>query len=147
MMSCNALWAYVTNGNFHYFQRRLTVSCTALTAGRLPAVSAVQGDCERVYLITWLSFYTNQSHVVTNTWKITSTVCPKNYTHSSYFLVFCWGSLPYFTHIIQGCFTGTEAFLWLQGQSYNSGLILGLRPANERRRYFVTTSPIGWAQA
>ena len=28
-----------------------------------------------------------------------------------------------------------------------AGLILGLRPANERRRYFVTTSLIGWAQA
>ena len=28
----------------------------------------------------------------------------------------------------------------------DSGLILGLRPANERRRYFVTTSLIGWAQ-
>ena len=28
-----------------------------------------------------------------------------------------------------------------------SGLILGLRPANEGRRYFVTTSLIGWAQA
>ena len=27
-----------------------------------------------------------------------------------------------------------------------SGLISGLRPANERRRYFVTTSLIGWAQ-
>ena len=27
------------------------------------------------------------------------------------------------------------------------GLILGLRPANERCRYFVTTSLIGWAQA
>ena len=27
------------------------------------------------------------------------------------------------------------------------GLILGLRPANERRRYFVPTSLIGWAQA
>ena len=26
-------------------------------------------------------------------------------------------------------------------------LILGLRPANERRRYFVTTSLIGWVQA
>ena len=25
-------------------------------------------------------------------------------------------------------------------------LILGLRPANERRRYFVTTSLIGWVQ-
>ena len=28
-----------------------------------------------------------------------------------------------------------------------TGMILGLRPANERRRYFVTTSLIGWAQA
>ena len=28
----------------------------------------------------------------------------------------------------------------------NTGLILGLCPANERRRYFVTTSLIGWAQ-
>ena len=28
-----------------------------------------------------------------------------------------------------------------------TGLILGLRPANESRRYFVTTSLIGWAQA
>ena len=27
-----------------------------------------------------------------------------------------------------------------------SVLILGLRPANERRLYFVTTSLIGWAQ-
>ena len=27
------------------------------------------------------------------------------------------------------------------------GLILGLRPANERRRYFVTTSLIGRVQA
>ena len=27
-----------------------------------------------------------------------------------------------------------------------TGLILGLRQANERRRFFVTTSRIGWAQ-
>ena len=29
---------------------------------------------------------------------------------------------------------------------YNTGLILGLRPANEGRRYFVTTSLMGLAQ-
>ena len=28
----------------------------------------------------------------------------------------------------------------------HTGLILGLRPANERRRYKVTPSQIGWAQ-
>ena len=32
------------------------------------------------------------------------------------------------------------------GKYYITGLILGLRPANERRRYFVTTSLIGWVQ-
>ena len=37
--------------------------------------------------------------------------------------------------------SGTAAFVT------NSRLILGLHPANERRRYFVTTSLIGWAQA
>ena len=31
--------------------------------------------------------------------------------------------------------------------TYKSGLIPGLRPANERRRYLVTTPLIGWAQA
>ena len=36
----------------------------------------------------------------------------------------------------------------LPAQEFNgyAGLILGLRPANEIRRYFVTTSLIGWAQ-
>ena len=29
----------------------------------------------------------------------------------------------------------------------DTGRILGLRPANERRRYFVTTSLFGWVQA
>ena len=30
---------------------------------------------------------------------------------------------------------------------YGPGLMLGLHPANERRRYFVTTTLIGWVQA
>ena len=58
---------------------------------------------------------------------------------------------------------GCEVSIWrmiLKANSYNSslnidtqmmnnipGLILGLRPVNERRRYFVTTSLIGWAHA
>ena len=28
----------------------------------------------------------------------------------------------------------------------SAGLILGLRPVNERRRYFVTPSLVGWVQ-
>ena len=30
--------------------------------------------------------------------------------------------------------------------AYNTGLILGLHPASDRRRYKVTPSLIGWAQ-
>ena len=30
-------------------------------------------------------------------------------------------------------------------RGYPSELTLGVRPQNERRRYFVTTSPTGWA--
>ena len=38
---------------------------------------------------------------------------------------------------------------WTPGLSvsYDIGMILGLHPANERRRYKVTPSLIGWAQA
>ena len=61
--------------------------------------------------------------------------------------------------------TAEQRKMWIGNSAYNSGdncrkllvvwvtshvgtgLILGLRPANERRRYFVTTSLIGWAQA
>ena len=32
------------------------------------------------------------------------------------------------------------------GNAVGTGMILGLRPANERRRYKVTPSLIGWAQ-
>ena len=34
----------------------------------------------------------------------------------------------------------------MMGVSEAAGPILGLRPANERRRYKVTPSLIGWAQ-
>ena len=35
---------------------------------------------------------------------------------------------------------------WVKNGTKKPGLILDLRPANERRRYFVTPSLIGWAQ-
>ena len=38
-------------------------------------------------------------------------------------------------------------YFWHLLISVNPGLILGLCPANERRRYFVTMSLIGWVQA
>ena len=50
--------------------------------------------------------------------------------------------------------TFVETVLWESCKHSNilanckckSGLILGLRPANERRRYKVTPSLIGWSQ-
>ena len=51
---------------------------------------------------------------------------------------FLQNSYDLFTNILQGCFTGTGTII--------SGLILGLHPANERRRYKVTPSLIGWVQ-
>ena len=45
------------------------------------------------------------------------------------------------------CFFGSANIISFERQAASySGLILGLRPANERRCYFVTTSVIGWAQ-
>ena len=40
----------------------------------------------------------------------------------------------------------THSIILSESHAAHSGLILGLRPANERRRYKVTTSHIGWAQ-
>ena len=34
-----------------------------------------------------------------------------------------------------------------RGSAYNTGVILGVHQASERRRYFVTTSLIGWVEA
>ena len=37
-------------------------------------------------------------------------------------------------------------FICPQGMQHNAAMILGLRPANERHRYKVTPSLIGWEQ-
>ena len=54
-------------------------------------------------------------------------------------------------HSIVDCYTVCAWWLWDcqwdMRHGWCLGLILGLRPANERGRYFVTTSLIGWAQA
>ena len=42
--------------------------------------------------------------------------------------------------------TCTTSFICLENHIPITGLILDLHTANERRRYFVTTSLIGWAQ-
>ena len=63
-----------------------------------------------------------------------------------------WHSLLFIT-IVKYIISWSFSFLASLGisiayhESVQSGLSLGLRPANERRRYFVTTSLIGWTQA
>ena len=47
------------------------------------------------------------------------------------------------TYVMQVMF---DVYVTCESVCINSGLILGLRPANERRRYKVTPSLIGWAQ-
>ena len=47
-LSRNGLWANMTGGNFHHFQRSLTVPLHCPKHWQMPAVGAVRGDCERV---------------------------------------------------------------------------------------------------
>ena len=49
-------------------------------------------------------------------------------------------------HQMISCLKTAVVFDGASSLNVNTGLILGLRPANERWRYFVTTSLIGWAQ-
>ena len=50
-----------------------------------------------------------------------------------------------FTDIGQFVYANGEIIQSLRGKdNLKAALILGLRPANERRRYFVATSLIGW---
>ena len=42
---------------------------------------------------------------------------------------------------------GDSTTAWMIQLVHGTELILGLRPANERRCYLVTRSLIGWAQA
>ena len=65
---------------------------------------------------------------------------------------FSWFSVTFFKHV--GLLWPISALDRKQVRGYVffngrciPGLILGLRPANERRRYFVTTSLIGWEQS
>ena len=56
----------------------------------------------------------------------------------------------YYSYSLLACLEGRKKKCWIAESMVVmlpiSGLILGLRPANEIRRYFVTTSLIGWVQ-
>ena len=65
-------------------------------------------------------------------------------------MLFLWGKEPYNNIKIDKSRTlrhllNKEGYFFSL-TPYASGVIPGLRPANERRRYFVTTSLIGWTQ-
>ena len=80
-----------------------------------------------------------------------STICHRNVSfinkdfRNSAFLPRCHGPMPPVSLVsMVQCFQ----ISWHQpGRDNDTGLILGLRPANERRHYFVMASLIGWAQA
>ena len=52
--------------------------------------------------------------------------------------IYAWASI---------CLTDNAKIWTASHVKHNSGLIIGLCPANERQRYFVTTSLIGCVQA
>ena len=62
-----------------------------------------------------------------------------------------WHGIYYSTEVTQventDYFDLTKHTVITHPHQQDAGLILGLRPANERRRYSVTTFLIGWAQA
>ena len=55
--------------------------------------------------------------------------------------IMCWPKD--FTHILKGDFPYSNEETV---ENIGTGLILGLHPANEKRRYKVTPSLIGWVQ-
>ena len=70
-----------------------------------------------------------------------------NFVNSRQVLPRCHGVSIYPPYIDQGWFLAcTQSTPGHGVPIYIPGLILGLRPANERRRYKVTPSLIGWAQ-
>ena len=80
--------------------------------------------------------YTIQEESDCHIWQTTKYVNGFDLLHFVYFFPNSSEQIHMmFTHICWGSFTGTGA-----------GLIPGLRPANERRCYKVTPSPIGWSQ-
>ena len=53
---------------------------------------------------------------------------------------------PLYSTVYYNVMLYIKSQLQAQAHKAHSGLILGLRPANERRGYKVTLSLIGWAQ-
>ena len=71
-------------------------------------------------------------------WLYNNWCCIKIYCWFFCYMKCLFINLAIFTFLSDSC--------WWLGFTH-PGLIIGLRPANERRRYLVTTSLIGWAQA
>ena len=85
-LSCSGLWAHLTRGNFHHFQRLLTLTLWAVQGDcqtysplaqpkeqvNLSAISVVQGDCERVYPTDNATGNTNKG---TASWMVQNLLC------------------------------------------------------------------------
>ena len=99
-----------------------------------------------------------QSHYLNHWWPSYASLGPKEliktdqeYTRDQYGKKFKLATVMLPRAISGGVFCACVVFMhpWPKTACCwgAPGLILGLHPANERRRYFVTTSLIGWDQA
>ena len=103
----------------------------------------------------WVSFCTTKHHYL---WQpflyekykqyrmvFSAHSVPHARTHTCTHKYLCCSTPLYHIPLIH-CGLTYVCFKWLHKLEGSACLILGLRPANDRRRYFVTTSLIGWAQ-
>ena len=150
--------------NFPVFHRPLTVHCTALTTGKLyketVKESAARGTSQRGLVPISLTIFQSQFKFDRNFVLISFLIdkTQQNFAHAM--TVWLSSNVQKFcsNHFIKNSKRTNWNFhrIWLMmkklfvewvSRTHVSGLILAFRPANERRRYFVTTSLIGWAKA
>ena len=126
----------------------LIFSCCHLTSSRV----SISWDVIASYCVTEIKFQVVNVHV-----NVIHRIRKMSVT-SGIFNIFLFGTFALVTleAVTSGCTTPWAHYAVSCHVSYRivlincpslAGLILGLRPASERRRYFVKTSLIGWAQA
>ena len=140
----------VLHGTSKFFMRGLTSKmthirkCKEITLSQCSHFLISAGCCRSLRSHnTCMLHFTESSHLLTPNVLIKCCILYANkmekITESLFFMqMSCIVTLDLWR--TANCYTVLTWWLY-------TGLIPGLRPANERRRYFVTTSLIGWAQA
>ena len=119
--------------------------------GRVPSVPRLWARVLRGWPVPWLGWWL-WGRVSGLRGRVTLLVGGWRHHHHVRLLLFGVGTL------LMDCGTGGKCQyygeywtcyneLYCMCNRYSVGLILGLRPANERPRCFITKSLIGWAQA